>query len=444
MAQAFSFLNDQPKAQKQAENQWGRQFGAQQDQMNRAMQQQQQQNAMSSQGQASAAQRANDWQVQNFGADFAQRQQQAFQNQQQMAQGRGMYPQGGYEQFARPAAGPNPYQQSMYAPDRYGAQNRMMPQGGQVGIASGGGQGIPMPRGGYNGQIGAPGGPPPGPGGGGPPGTGQQYPQWNLGQWNPTMPQQGQVDPGMPREGGGSWWLNQPGIGGPQGLFNPSNFADKNLPYGRMLEESLPWAQFGQNASQYQSDFNESRRRWNQEQGWNQGMDTAQFGLLTRQQMAAEETARLAAAQRGEEFGWQRQTDIWGRELAQQDLGLRGQEIANTGQYQQGLLSNQQFANQATAQYQQGLIANQQQANQIDEMFKSGQLSLGQRNAALAELTQQQTYGIQQGTLAEQIRASQASEALRAQEMQAGLRAASMQAYGRSVAPSARWNRSWS
>lgn len=312
--------------------------------------------------------------------------------------------------------------------------------------------------------------------------------QWSLPAWNgqipSTVPSRNTADvsnPGSPSRVPN--WSSQFNT---DQLYNPASFNEPNSPYSRMLENSLPVSQFLQNANQYQSDFDEAQRRWNLEQGWNQSTDQFNMGLAGRQQMSAEEQARLAAEQWNQQFGWTQQTDQWGRELGQGQLANAVQETANTGAYQTGILANTAQENRNTAAYQQGQLKNQAQANAIDQAYKSGQISLGQRQAALAELTQRQDYSIQQGQLgvqqqanaidqayksgqisneqrnlalqeltqrqtyglqrqsmAEQVRATQAAEAMRQQEINQQMQIAAMQAYGRSTAPQAQWARSW-
>lgn len=349
------------------------------------------------------------------------------------------------------------------------------------------------------------------------PSQGQSSGGWNLGQWNPQVPSgigSGLANPGTPAVKTGQTWMDAVNNNGQ--LFNPGSFSEPNTPYARTLENSLPWAQFIQNSGQYRQDFDEAQRRWNQEQGWGQKTDQFNMGLAGRQQMSAEEQARLASDQWNRQFGQTQLTDQWGNEIARAQLGLQGQEIGNTGRYQQGLIGNQAnlnasqaqywqgqnaneaqanrntaayqtglignqatlnqgqigywqgqnaneaIANQNTGQYQRGLVSNQaqevantgryqtglinvqNQANSIDQAYKSGLISNEQRNLALQELAQGQTYGIQQGTLAEQTRSARAAEALRQQEIAQQVQLANIAAYGRSQAPNARWNRSWS
>ena len=343
---------------------------------------------------------------------------------------------------------------------------------------------------------------------------------WSLPPWNPTTPQPGLGNQGTPREGGGEYWAGQ--FGGTGRLFNPGTFGTPNTPYSRMLEETLPAAQFMQNASQYRDDFNEAQRRWNLEQGWGQTADQFNMGLAGRQQMSAEEQARVAAQQWGNQFDWTKTTDQWGRELSQGQLANALQETANTGAYQRGIVGNQaaenlntglyqrglvgigqqENINQArqdvnTAAYQRGLVANQarenintgayqrglvgigqqenintgvyqrglvsnqarenintaayqtglinvqRQANFIDQAFKTGQISNEQRNLALQELTQRNQNLLGVGTLAESQRSARAAEALRQQEINQQIQIAAMQAYGRSQAPSVRWQGAW-
>src|SRR3990167_422985 len=296
------------------------------------------------------------------------------------------------------------------------------------------------------------------------------------------------------------------------------------------VQANVPIWQLGQNAYQYSQDFNEAQRRWNEQFGYQQGLDQYNMHLSGRQQTMAEWQAEQAASQWAQDYNRQSGLDAWNQRFSQQQFGLQDyaqreqlrqsaaqnaqQAAYQTGQlgignreldirdqyqqgqlgignreldirnqyqmgqldqgnrqlditdannrgqlalgnrqsdiqqqlglgnldvqrqqnaineaYNQGRLSNEQrqlalaevtqqqtFHIQNSQQdiargqlgvqqgqlgVQQGQLGVAQQANQIDQMYKSGQLDLGQRNAALAELTQQQTYGLQAAQLSQ-------------------------------------------
>lgn len=247
------------------------------------------------------------------------------------------------------------------------------------------------------------------------------------------------------------------------------------------VQANVPIWQLGQNAYQYSQDFNEAQRRWDAQFGYQQGLDQFNMGLSTQQQQMAEWQAQQAAQQWAQDFNRQSGLDSWNQQFSQQQFGLQdyaqreqlrqsaaqnaqqaayqtgqlgigNRELDIRDQYQQGQLQQgnrqldiqqqlglgnldiQRQQNQINEAYNQGRLSNEQrqialaeltqqqnfhiqnsqqdiargqlgvaqQANQIDQMYKSGQLDLGQRNAALAELTQQQTYGLQAAQLTQQ------------------------------------------
>lgn len=147
---------------------------------------------------------------------------------------------------------------------------------------------------------------------------------WSLPQWNPSSPQQQPLNPGTqaPRSGSQAFWDS---VGPWRADFDDPNAVNR-------INTLLPVAQLDQNAMQYQQDFNEAQRRWNQEFGVTQNQNQYQQQLSTRQQMSAEEQARLAAAQWQQQFGHTAEMDRAG-------LGLSQQQINNAL-----LQGNQQYA----------------------------------------------------------------------------------------------------
>lgn len=272
------------------------------------------------------------------------------------------------------------------------------------------------------------------------------------------------------------------------------------------VQANVPIWQLGQNSYQYAQDFNEAQRRWNEQFNYQQGLDQFNMGLSSRQQQMAEWQAQQANNQWAADFARQTGNDAWQQQFSQQQFGLQdyqtrtqlqqqqqmndwqqryqqgqldtgNRELDIRNQYQQGQLQQgnrqldiqqelnrgniaqgnrqldiqqqlglgnldiQRQQNTINEAYNQGRLSNEarqialaeltqqqnfhiqnfqndlaqgrldvergqlgvaQQANQIDQMYKSGQLDLGQRNAALAELTQSQTYAMQQAQLGQQ------------------------------------------
>jgi hypothetical protein len=265
------------------------------------------------------------------------------------------------------------------------------------------------------------------------------------------------------------------------------------------VQANVPVWQLGQNAYQYSQDFNEAQRRWNEQFGYQQGLDTFNQQLSTRQQTMAEWQAQQASQQWSADYNRQMGNDAWNQQFSQQQFGLQDystrtgldqqqQQITQQGQYQQGQLGIAQEQNRINEAYNQGRLTNEQrqtalaeltqgqnysiqqgqltiaqQGQRIDEMYRTGQLDLGQRNQALQELQNQQTYGMQQQQFGqvqtEQARrfgldvetqtqlaayrnAQLAQEGRLAQEQMAVQREqALLAAYGRNQRPNTRWMR---
>lgn len=176
------------------------------------------------------------------------------------------------------------------------------------------------------------------------PGTGQQGPQYDYGQaeysklsqeptqyqtqplspWNPTYPNWGQTS----GEGGGQQqspstpatnqgWQNMPGMD--LSAFEKDDFREQALEY---MQSALGYNQFMQNQYQYGQDFNEAQRRWNEQFGYQQGLDRYNMDLTTRQQQAAEWQAQQAAQQWAQQFGYQQEQDRFSQGLANRQFGL--------------------------------------------------------------------------------------------------------------------------
>lgn len=188
------------------------------------------------------------------------------------------------------------------------------------------------------------------------------------------------------------------------------------------VQANIPISQYNQNAYQYAQDFNEAQRRWNEQFGYQQGLDQFNMGLADRQQTNAEWQAQQAANQWAQDFARQQGNDTWNQQFSQQQFGLQDYST------REGL--RQQEA------YQQGQLGVQQQANAINQAYNQGRLSNEQRQLALAELTQSQQNTYQNTALAQQA-------ALAREQMAAQQQNAILQAYGRNQRPNSRWVRSF-
>ena len=266
------------------------------------------------------------------------------------------------------------------------------------------------------------------------------------------------------------------------------------------VQANVPVWQLGQNAYQYSQDFNEAQRRYDNQFGYQQGLDTFNQNLSTRQQTMAEWQASQAANQWSADYNRQTSNDQWQQGFSQQQFGLQDytqragvdqaqQQITQQGAYQTGQLGVAQEQNRINEAYNTGRLSNEQrqtalaeltqgqnytiqqgnqaiaqQAQRVDEMYRTGQLDLGQRNQALQELQQSQTYGLQRDQFgqvqAEQnrrfgldettqrdlsaYRTSQLAQEreLATQQMAAQREQAMMAAYGRNQMPQTRWMRS--
>lgn len=184
------------------------------------------------------------------------------------------------------------------------------------------------------------------------------------GPFNPTFPQPQQPatgNQGTAATTGANQFLDS--INNAPDIWNPDTFEHPDNKYNHYLDAVMPLAQFNQNSYQYGMDFNEAQRRYNNDYALQQNQNQFQQQLSTQQQKMAEWQAQQAASQWAQQFGQTQLTDQWANEIARQQLALQGQEIGNTGAYQQGLISNQANLNNFQNQYWQGQNANQAQQN---------------------------------------------------------------------------------
>lgn len=176
-----------------------------------------------------------------------------------------------------------------------------------------------------------------------------QVPQWNLPQWNPQQPQYQPLTPTSPYAAptngnpANPFTLDQfLNTGKQNGLWDVNQYKSNDSAIANYISSVLPVATMQQNQAQYNSDFNEAQRRYNQD--YNAGRsDTAyQQQLSTRAQLSAEEQARIAAGQWNQDFAQRKQTDQWGNEIARGDLANQVQQTANNLQIGMGQIQGQQ------------------------------------------------------------------------------------------------------
>lgn len=280
---------------------------------------------------------------------------------------------------------------------------------------------------------------------------------------------------------------NQPGT--QVGVANPNSFswtppswvlgldqagwADPQL--GQALanyQNLLPYVQAQQNAMQYGMDFNENQRRWDEQFGWTQTTDQFNMGLAGQQQQLADWVAKMQQQNWGQQFGLD-------SELGRGYLQNQNQQTQIDQMYKQGLLTNEQYANetqriqaanqlhlgnaqnqiaQFNADTQRNEVQNQyalgnreldvkdwyqrqsvgvaQAQTQIDQAYKQGLITNEQRQLALAELTQQQNQAYQYAQLSQQAQ-------LQREQMAAQQQMANIAAFGRVQTPNARFARAW-
>lgn len=259
-------------------------------------------------------------------------------------------------------------------------------------------------------------------------------------------------------------------------IFDPATFADKNTPTARMLENTLPVAQFLQNQYQYSNDATEAQRRWLAQFEWQRQGDQFNMQLARNQQNAALAQAQQAQQNWAAQFGHQQGLDAWAQQFQQgraqaadtqfgqrlaldTELGMgqlnlqrqiagqgtweqrarealdraqlaqQAQQFGQTFGLQQQIANRGSYEQQAQARYQQGLLSQQANELALQRLLGTGQLSL-------AQLTQRQQNEYQLRQLAQQAM-------LEREQMQNQQRLASMQAFGRAEAPTARFVQSW-
>lgn len=289
---------------------------------------------------------------------------------------------------------------------------------------------------------------------------------WNLPQWNSTTSQ-----PSMPNtykppnpagQGGaeaGFFGIKNGDTSRLESIFNPGSYTDENSQYARYMASALPVAQFGQNNFQYRNDFNEAQRRWEAEFGATQGQNQFQQQLSARQQMSAEEQARLAAAQWNQQFGHTQYMDKEG-------LGLTREQIAN--QFRMGMDENQATrdvagiqagANRYAADIYSGAQRYGADQSRIADMYGADRgvdvanvYGGAQRYQADQGLAGQlgsaniysgaQRYGADQELAAAKYQWDM-QQRINAAMMANNLQVANISAYGRSQAPNTQWARSW-
>jgi hypothetical protein len=171
-------------------------------------------------------------------------------------------------------------------------------------------------------------------------------------------------------------WDNNPDLGK---MWNDRKFLERLREWSQNM---LPWDQFNQNRRQYDQDFGENQRRWNDEFGWRKQGDQFNWDMMRRQ---FDEQRRLADLNQG---NWNKQYDL-DKYLGQGNLDLGNRNLDIQDWYNR---SNIDLGNRNAG---------------IDEMWKTGQL----KNQEADRLQN-----------AENVR---------------------MQAFGRTQIPNARYLRSW-
>lgn len=221
---------------------------------------------------------------------------------------------------------------------------------------------------------------------------------------------------------------------------------------------SLPFSQLQQNSYQYTNDFNEAQRRWDQQFAWTQQGDQFNQNLSNQQQQMAQWVAQQQQNNWQQQFGLDSQvardtlynnarTAEWNY-----NLGVGGLEVDRARNvidqaYKQGLITNEQYANESQRLYQTGQLANQRADLASQDWYNRAQIALGgraedrqlgvaNRQLALADLTQAQLEAYRRAQLAQE-------GALAREGYQNQQAIARMNAFGRTQAPRARWVRSW-
>lgn len=115
----------------------------------------------------------------------------------------------------------------------------------------------------------------------------------------------------------------------------------------------VPQQQMAQDAYQWQNEYNEAMRRWDETFGQQDLMNRFGMDLQTRQQQMAEWEAAEAARQWAEQFGWTQTTDQWSKALAEQELAQREllQQMQNEAALQQARVAAFGRAEQPNARY---------------------------------------------------------------------------------------------
>lgn len=265
-------------------------------------------------------------------------------------------------------------------------------------------------------------------------------------------------------------------------MYNPASWGDKNSAGARMIENTMPVRMQDWNEYQSERDFGEGRQRyWTEAERTHQGNLRAQ-DLAERQQMMAEWMAgnqtQLGAAefsQRQLEAGWNRDLASRGYDIEDRlgqgridadrygaELGLQGtlgaadryagaQRYGADRQLEGVLGSAKEYAGAQRYGADQQLAGARYTADQYSGAQRYGaelglqgtkyQADTQDKIARMQDLTQR--YGVDAET-AWRMADREVNERINQQQLASQERIATMQAYGRRVAPTARWVRSWS
>lgn len=203
--------------------------------------------------------------------------------------------------------------------------------------------------------------------------------------------------------------------GGSNGLpFTWDQYSQARNDNPRIAQEwaqlNLPYAQLQQNTNQYNQDFTEAQRRYDQQFLQSQGQQAYDQMMQTRQQHMAEQQYQTGIDQWDRQFAQTQGNDRFNQDMASQDFTRQG--IQWNQQFgQQTLNDNRNFALQQTGMNQQygldqdRLTLAQQQAGWGQQNAQQGLYLQGQAQS-LSELANQQQYGL-----------SQNSQAMQAQQM---------------------------
>jgi hypothetical protein len=267
---------------------------------------------------------------------------------------------------------------------------------------------------------------------------------WSLPQWNPTIapPPNAPITPATPGGVEKNFFGTQDGSSDMmKKLFDPNSYTANDSEWAKYVATTLPVAQFGQNNYTDRRDFTEAQYRDRRDYGTDIWRDTWQMGLSERQQLAAEEQARIATKQFYDQFDHTKEMDMLGYGLSKEQIGNEftmgmdqnqaTRDVANTYAGAQQYGADQQLAGTLGSA---NIYAGAQ--NYGAELGLQGQLgSAGMYSGA-------QRYQADQDLAAAKYQWDMQQRMNQAM-MANNLQVANISAYGRSQAPNTQWARSW-